>query len=248
MSARNSTSIARRGWRTALVLAFAGTLAALLGSCAPGVPPEEVALRIPAAERPADYRQAEAAGHRVLRIDPAQSLIAVDVRRDGLLARLGHDHTVASHDVNGYVDLDAGRADLYLALARLVVDEPERRAEAGFSPQPDEAAIAGTRRNMLTRVLDAGRFPFAVIAVQRSAPEATALQLAITLHGETRHFTVPAQFETLPDGIAVSGVLDFRQTDFGLVPLAALNGALQVADRLDLRFRIVARSNLRNAR
>ncbi|MBI2306248.1 MAG: YceI family protein [Rhodocyclales bacterium] len=221
-------------------------LAAALGSCAPGVPPEAAAVAIPTIGQPADfpaadYRRAEAAGHRVLRIDPAQSLIAVDVRRDGILARLGHDHVVASHDVHGYVDLDAGRADFYLALAQLVVDEPELRDAAGFSPQPEEAAIAGTRRNMLTRVLDAGRFPFAVIAVRRSEPDATMLQVAITLQGATRHFTVPVQVDTRADGIAVAGTLDFRQTDFGIVPLTALNGALQVADRLDLRFRIVAR-------
>lgn len=233
-------------WRTIRSAACTGTLAALLGGCAPGVPPEPVVVATPALTQPADfpaneYRRAKAAGRRVLRIDPAHSLIAVEVRRDGILAGLGHDHSVASHDLAGYVDLDAGRADFYLPLARLVVDQPELRATAGFAPQPDEAAIAGTRRNMLTRVLDVERFPFAVIAVRRDAPDAASLQVAITLQGVTQHFTVPARSETLPDGIAVAGALAFNQTDFGIAPLSALNGALRVADRLDLRFVIVAR-------
>ena len=244
MAASDDLDIRRCGWRTAPIIAVACALAVGLGSCAPEPIHEDIAAATPGgpADFPADdYRRAAAAGHRVLRIDSEQSLIAVDVRRDGILARLGHDHAVASHDLNGYVDLDEGRADLYLPLARLAVDEPERRAEAGFSPQPDAAAIAGTRRNMLTRVLDAGRFPFARIAVRRDPADAATLQLAITLHGVTQPFVLPAQIEAQPDGLTVTGALSFRQSDFGIVPMSALNGALRVADRLDLRFRIVAR-------
>ncbi|MFC5300881.1 YceI family protein [Azospira restricta] len=237
MAAGRASRPARR-WLLALAVA-------VLAACAPGVPPEEAALA-PPAEPPAgfpaaDYRRAAAAGHRVLQVDPAQSRIVVEVRRDGPLARLGHDHVVASHDLRGQVDLDAGRADLYLALARLVVDDPAQRAAAGFAEPPDERAIAGTRRNMLTRVLDAGRFPFATIAVRRDAPDAPTVRAAITVHGATREFDVPVSSETLADGIAVAGRIDFRQSDFGIVPLTALNGALRVADRLDLHFRIVAR-------
>ncbi|HEX5804262.1 MAG TPA: YceI family protein [Azospira sp.] len=239
-----------RGWPRLLLALAVGLLAA----CAPGVPPEEAALEAPAGPPAgfpaADYRRAAAAGQRVLRIDPGQSRIVVEVRRDGPLARLGHDHVIAAHDLAGFVDLDTGRADFYFAPARLVVDDAATRAEAGFAEPPDERAIAGTRRNMLTRVLDASRFPFVTVAVRRdasdspdapNAPNATSVRAAITLQGATREFVVPVTSETLADGIAVAGRLDFRQSDFGVVPLTALNGALSVADRLDLRFRIVAR-------
>ncbi len=236
------------GWRRLRDAACAGALVALLAGCAPVLPPEEAAFVAPtgppAGFPAADYRRAAAAGQRVLRIDPAQSRIVVEVRRDGPLARLGHDHIVAAHDLAGFVDLDAGRADFYLAPARLIVDDAAQRAAAGLADPPDERAIAGTRRNMLTRVLDAGRFPFVSVAVRREAsdlPGAASVRAAITLQGETREFVVPVTSETLADGIAVSGRLDFRQSDFGIVPLTALNGALSVADRLDLRFRIVAR-------
>lgn len=231
-------------------LLIAAALVAL-AACAPGLPPEEVAFVAPAGPPAgfpaADYRRAAAAGQRVLHIDPAQSRIVVEVRRDGPLARLGHDHVVAAHDLAGFVDLDAGRADFYLAPARFIVDDAAQRAEAGLADPPDERAIAGTRRNMLTRVLDAARFPFVTVAVRREAPDspdfpdAASVRAAITLQGTTREFVVPVTSETLADGIAVSGRLDFRQSDFGVVPLTALNGALSVADRLDLRFRIVAR-------
>src|SRR5882672_8391664 len=65
------------------------------------------------------YQQALKAGKPVYRIDPAESLIVIEVRRGGSLARLGHDHVVASHEVTGYIAPGEGRADLYVALARL---------------------------------------------------------------------------------------------------------------------------------
>ena len=52
------------------------------------------------------------------------SRIVIEVRRGGTLAQLGHDHVVVSHDVAGYVAPAEGRADLYVRLDRLVVDEP----------------------------------------------------------------------------------------------------------------------------
>jgi polyisoprenoid-binding protein YceI len=66
--------------------------------------------------------------------------------------------------------------------------------------------------------------------------------VSITLHGTTRTFEVPARIETTPNEIVVSGQMHFNQTDFGIVPFSVLNGALQVQDRLDMRFRIVADS------
>src|SRR5258708_23733284 len=98
-------------------------------------------------------------------MDPAGALIGMEGRRRGPPARLGHDHVVASHEVTGYVAPGEGRADLYVALARLVVDEPELRKEAGFDTQPSESDIEGTRSNMLNHVLEAERFPFALIGV-----------------------------------------------------------------------------------
>src|SRR5262252_682486 len=87
------------------------------------------------------YQQAQQGGKPVYRVDPRESLVVIEVRRGGSLARLGHDHVVASHDATGYVAPGEGRADLYVALARLVVDEPELRKQAVFDTQPSESDI-----------------------------------------------------------------------------------------------------------
>jgi hypothetical protein len=225
--------------RTTLLVA--AVAAGLLYGCASHVakpPPIE-------RERPADfpeqeYTQAVGQGRSVYRVDPSSSILTVEVRRGGSLARLGHDHVVASDDLQGYVLPDAGRADLYVVLDRLVVDEPRLRTEAGFDTQPPADAVAGTRRNMLEKTLEASRYPFAMIGVRRGDADGP-LNVSITLHGVTRTMQVPVQLDAGDDAIDVTGRLTLAQSDFAIVPLSILGGAIQVQDRVDLRFHVVAR-------
>jgi polyisoprenoid-binding protein YceI len=223
-------------------------MAALLAGCA-GAPPR---APVPAPAPPlstADnaaswYRQAAAAGSKVLEIDPAQSLIVVTVRRGGALARLGHDHVVASRSVTGFVAPAEGRADFSFRLDRMTVDEPALRIEAGLDTQPSDAAIAGTRTNMLTRVLEAERFPLVALHAQGLAGTGAAqtIRLAITLHGVTRTVEAPTRVDSNAVGLTASGALQLRQTDFGIAPMSVMGGAMTVLDTMELRFRIVARA------
>ena len=190
----------------------------------------------------ATYAEAAARGLRVLQIDPAHSLLAITVRRGGTLARLGHDHVVASHALQGYVQPEQGRADLYVALDQLTVDEPALRAQAGFDTQPSAADIAATRANMLGKVLQTSQFPFARIHV-RTPPNASGevmLALDFTLRGVTRSFSVPTRIRDERDGLHIAGELSFDQSSFGITPFSILGGAIQVQDRLELRFEVRA--------
>lgn len=219
----------------------AAAMISLVAGCASEAPrpvpiPDKT---VPAAFPDAEYRHAESLGKKVLRVDSDRSLVVIEVYRGGRLARLGHNHVVASHDVNGYVALDEGKADLYIPLDRLVVDETPLRAEAGFDTRPSREAIEGTRRNMLEKVLESERFPFALVHLDRT-DNPSILNASITLHGVTQQYEVPVRIETQPDSIIVSGNLSFNQSDFGIVPFSVLGGALQVQDRLALRFRIFA--------
>ena len=81
-----------------LMLALSGVvLAILLAGCAQKLlissDPAMSLSDYPAAY----YQQARAAGMKVLRINSARSLLTIAVRRSGPLAKLGHDHVVASH-------------------------------------------------------------------------------------------------------------------------------------------------------
>jgi len=109
-----------------------------------------------------------------------------------------------------------------------VVDEPALRAEAGLDTQPSAAAIAGTRRNMLDKVLEADRYPAALITVSGGlvgvGPQ--LFHLTITLHGTTVTVEALAQVEKGPDEVTVTGTAAVDQSRFGITPFAVLGGAL----------------------
>ncbi len=217
-------------------------VALTLSGCAVQAPPPPHGADTRPAQFPeAFYRQAAQAGGAVFAVDPGQSLLVIAVRRGGSLAQLGHDHAIASHNVRGYVAPNENRADLFIRLDELVVDEPELRAQAGFDTQPTAAAIAGTRQNMLAQ-LHAAEHPYAVIAVAAVDRDATGtwLQAAIAVRGVCRAVRIPVQIERGPGALSVSGEVTLEQSSFGIVPLSILGGALLVQDRVDVRFRIRA--------
>jgi len=219
-------------------------LALMLAGCAPLLREPAPAPAVPPADFPeAYYREAAAQGRPVFRVDPRESLVVIEVRRAGSLARLGHDHVVASHELGGYVAPDEGRADLYVALGRLAVDEAALRTEAGFDTQPAESDIEGTRANMLGKVLEAEKFPFALIRVSGAdaSQRDVTLSVAITLHGSTRTLQAPARIDAGAGEMSVTGRLSFDQTDFGITPYSLLGGAIAVKNGVELRFHIRAR-------
>lgn len=218
----------------ALLLALAGC-----STQTPAPAPELAAQAMQAApDATAWYLGAAASGTPVYRIDPIASLMTIFVHRGGSLARLGHDHVVASRTLAGFTAPSANRADLRFRLDEMTVDEPALRRAAGLATDPDADAIAGTRTNMLTRVLDAEHFPDVLLHAER---EGAQLRIAITLHGQTRNYLVPAKISD--DGVTVtaSGALALKQTDFGITPMSVMGGAIAVEDQLDLQFQLLAR-------
>ncbi len=221
----------------------AAVVAFVLCGCAVQAPrAPEVSEPVPPGFPVDFYQQSARRGNLVLEIDPGLSLLVIEVRRGGPLARLGHDHAIASHNVRGYVAPTLGRADLFIRLDELVVDEPELRAEAGFDTQPTPEAIAGTRRNMLAQ-LHAEEHPYAVIAMQGVDADAAdaSINASITLNGVSRAVRVPVRIEHGPERWLFRGRVALEQSDFGIVPLAILGGGLVVEDRVDVRFEIRAR-------
>jgi hypothetical protein len=218
-------------------------LSCLVAACAVPV------ARLPAvgAQRPEGfpvsyYQQLSQRGGEVLQIDATQSLIVIEVRRAGSLANLGHDHVIASHDVQGYVAPSEGRADFYVRLDQLVVDESKLRTEAAFDTQPSESAIAGTRENML-RKFNAETHPYAVVSVERVVVDAagTQIDISLALNGVTRALRAPAKIERTAGQITVTGRVTLAQTAFDITPFSILGGALQVQDQVDVRLAIRAR-------
>ena len=207
----------------------------LLSACAgPPAPPGPG----PAAD-PDWYRTAAASGAAVYMVDPEASLLAVTVRRAGLMARLGHDHVVAVRTLAGHVAPGLGRADLAFRVDQMSVDEPQLLGEAGIARQPSPEAVEGTRKNMLGPVLEAQRYPLVRLQVQGLA--GGQLRVDVTLHGATRRLALPATVQVDAGQVSASGMAKLKQTDFGVTPFSVGGGLLSVQDELEVRYRIVAR-------
>ncbi len=213
--------------------------AAILPGCGgrgvegPAAPPSELPV--------GDYREALARGEPVYRIDPDESLLIVKVYRDGPLARLGHDHVVASRDLTGFAvwpdATGAARADILMPLATLDVDDPALRADAGFESEPSAEDIAGTRRNMLAS-LEANLYPDVLARATLVAPERLSVELR--MHGVMQLFELPVELRVTEERLEASGSFTLTQSQFGVTPHAVFGGALSVADRLDVTFRLGA--------
>ena len=161
------------------------------------------------------------------------------------MAKFGHDHIVASRDVQGYLLLsdDGGcRADFYAALNQLIVDDPVLRNEAKLLTIPTEKDIAGTKTNMLIS-LQAAEFPF----VQLQSLDCSGVRdgqpvpSSIGLHGVTQEQQLTMTVtQTDADRLVISGSFTILQTDFGIEPFSVFNGLLRVEDRLEINFQLTA--------
>ena len=217
---------------------------ALLAACAqPEWVPEGTSAP-PLPER--EYREAARSGDAVYRVDPQQSRVFIRTGRDGPMKAAGHDHVIASADIEGLVlvsgDPARSRADLRLPLQQLVVDDPAYREEFGLEPDLPESAIDGTTRNMQEKVLDSNLFPWATASVRmRSMQEDQAeLDVTVTVHGMSSAYTVPAELSIDPETLSVVGSMSVAHGDFGLTSFSAAGGLLRVAEGIEIVFEIVA--------
>lgn len=221
-------------------------LTGLLAACAPQ--PRPPAPPADGAAMPEAWLAEAGAGYA---LDDRLSRILIGVYRDGRLARLGHNHLIEVVGLHGRLTRLAGGggiADLRIPVAALRVDEPAARARAGeaFAQATDASAVQGTRRNMLgPGVLDAQAWPeIRVLArVDALTAQTASADIHLTLRGSARRYRIPVTIGPEGDGIAVSGQLVVRQSDFGITPYAVLGGALQVRDEVTIDFRIVGRTS-----
>lgn len=189
------------------------------------------------------------AGATLYQIDSQASVLHIFVYRGGTFARLGHNHVMTSKSVTGRVWMrsqwPASGFELSFPVADLIVDDPDARRAAGtdFPPDIPAADKEGTRKNMLRKeVLDADTYPNVTVksATIEGSLQAPRITARITLKNATKEVIVPASIVMNGDRLTASGEFDVLQTDFGIKPFSVALGALEVQDRLQVRFNLVA--------
>jgi polyisoprenoid-binding protein YceI len=185
-------------------------------------------------------------------VSPRASLLTILAFRGGTLAKVGHNHVIASHDVSGtfYVpdDVTHSTFELRIPVGQLVIDEPDLRAKEGpdFPKDVPDSAKEGTRRNMLSEgLLNGGQYPDISLVSQHidviTPGSQVRADVEVTVRGQTHTVSVPVTYSLTNGELVASGEFPLKQTDLGLTPFTAMLGALAVQDEMRVRFRFVAR-------
>lgn len=176
---------------------------------------------------------------------PAKSKLEINVYKEGLFKAFGHDHLVAAGQISGQVQYDAQKIEdssvqLKIAANSLSVVDPGDSEK----DRQDVQAIMKSEK-----VLDAARFPeiaFAStgIAGARPTPGGWDITLAgkLTLHGVQKPVAIPVHVHLAGGQLQAQGEASLSQTDFGITPVRAGGGAVNVKDQLKITFTIVATS------
>lgn len=221
-------------------------LSLLLAACPRPVRPPAPVPTVPPTPTPS---APDTRGATVYEVDSRSSQLSILVFRGGKLSRLGHNHVMTSRDVSGraWVHPEFARSgfELSFPVMQLVVDDPQARREAGsdFPPDIPQSDKDGTRKNMLKpELLDGERYPevkvrSAKVGGTLQAPELT---VRITIKEVSREVQVPVKVAVEGTKLTASGEFDVLQTEFGIKPFSVALGALEVQDRLHIKFNITA--------
>jgi polyisoprenoid-binding protein YceI len=166
------------------------------------------------------------------------------------MARLGHNHVIASHQLTGSVyltdDASQTRFDIGFPVSELTVDEPALREQAGpdFPPGVPQSAREGTHTNLLSEaLLDGARYPTIRLRATDVIEAANGYDMGveISIKDQVRTVRVPVTVERKEGVIVANGEFPIRQSELGLKPFSIAMGALVVLDDMTVRFSVMAR-------
>src|SRR5262245_48600849 len=225
-------------------------LSLLLAACPrPVRPPPSRETVPPVPTQPQGPAAPDLRGATVYEVSSQSSQLAISVFAVGNFSNLGHNHVMTSQNLSGrvWVHPDFARSgfELSFPVAQLIVDDADARRAAGsdFPPEIPQSDKDGTRKNMLKpEVLDGEHYPevklrSAKVGGTLEAPQVTA---HITIKETSRDVEVPMKIEVAGANLTASGEFDVLQTEFGMKPFSVALGALEVQDKLHIKFKVVA--------
>lgn len=245
-SMSHSLSVARRP-RGSLILPLVGVL---WGLAACQTSPPTAPVPTPAAseiDRPAPVP----AGAREFRVLPEESLLQILVFRGGAMARMGHNHVIASHQLGGSMfiadDPLLTSLDIRFPVNTLTVDDPVLREAAGadFRPTVPQSARDGTRVNLLSAaLLDGAKYPEIRLRATglRALGDGYEAGIEVTFKDRAWHLRIPVHVQRGAQRVVATGDFPLRQSELGLTPFSVAMGTLVVLDEMRIRFRVVASS------
>jgi len=196
---------------------------------------------------------AHAARADTYRLVPDKSRLVGRLFRDGVAARLAHDHVILARGVQGTIDLDPRRPArtkirITVPARRLEPDPPGLRKRYGMAPlEADD--VAKIRRNMhaVSQLFVARHttMEFASSSVEPLGKDRYRLRGTFTLRGVKREVSLVTRVRLEGDTLRGSGQLRFKQSAFGYAPYSAALGLIKVKDAALVDIYIEARRSPR---
>ncbi|MEM8997716.1 MAG: YceI family protein [Acidobacteriota bacterium] len=207
-------------------------------------------VAVPLAVAPAAVAQEPAGAPAAWTVDQDASVFAVITHKDGVAARLAHNHLVVAEDVDAELVFDPESPEsagfrFEAPVEGLAVDDPAaqskwfpRIAELGLLDEEfsevDAKDRAKIRKSMLGRKqLDAESYPGlsgATAAIKRDSEGLYVVELELTVKGQAASRPVSARYSVDGDRLRVEAWGRFEFTDFGIKPYSAMLGAVKNAN------------------
>jgi len=232
------------GQRFPLRVVVAGLVLWGLAACQTRPPAPEIPSQVPA------QPSAVPSGAQEYQVVGEESLLQILVYRGGAMARLGHNHVIASHHLSGKVfvtdDATQMRFDIGIPVNELTIDEPAMREQAGadFPPGVPQSARDGTRKNLLSEaLLDGEKYPEIRLRATDvvAAGEGVDVGVEITIKDQVRTVRVPVTLERKAGALMARGEFSLKQSELGFKPFSVAMGALVVLDEMRIHFEVSAR-------
>ena len=185
------------------------------------------------------------------KVDPAQSSLVLQLFKDGVAARLGHDHVVHARVFSGTVAYDprnpeASSIQVAVDVGSLIADDPGTRRKFGLAGEPSASDRAEIDKAMKADgQLAAARFPsmtFTSTAIATQPDGRVQVTGRLTIRGVTNELTFPAQMSVEGTQLRGRAQLKFKQSSFGYPPYSALLGAIKNKDEVILHIDLVAQA------
>ena len=185
------------------------------------------------------------------KVDPAQSSLVLQLFKDGVAARLGHDHVVHASEFSGTVAYDprnpaASSIRVAVEVGSLIADDPGTRRKFGLAGEPSASDRAEIDKAMKAEgQLAAARFPsmtFTSSAIATRPDGRFLVTGRLTIRGVTNELTFPARMSVEGAQLRGSAQLKFKQSSFGYPPYSALLGAIKNKDEVILHIDLVAQA------
>jgi polyisoprenoid-binding protein YceI len=184
-------------------------------------------------------------------VDVSRSSLVVQLFRDGVAARLAHDHVVQARAFTGTIvydprNPDASSIQVTVEVGSLQADDPATRSKFGLSGEISESDRADIDKAMRSDgQLAAARFPslsFKSSAIARQSDGRFLVTGRLTIRGVTNEVKFPAEIALDGDLLRGRAQLKFKQSSFGYQPYSAALGTIKNKDEVTLHIDLAAKA------